>query len=1425
MLRINKPFKGLLGFYLLGYVFISSSLRNNLRYKCMSVCLIKPYQNGDTTSNLKVWRFMHSLRCAHLHRRTFLQYELSSKKILWISAILLSISSAHAAGPSGGSVTSGSGSIVQSGNQTTITQNSARMAINWNSFSIDQGSKVTFVQPNASSIALNRITGNLPSQISGQLLANGQVWILNPNGVFINSTGQVNTASFLASTHQLTDQNFQSGNYQFTNGGVTNALVSNQGSIIVADGGYAVLAGRAVRNDGYIQARMGNVVLAGTQSMAIDLLGNRLISFAVGEAVTQAPDDGLALVNNTGTISANGGQVLLTAKAASNLIHQVINTEGVIEAKTAQNVNGQIILDGGTIGQVSLSGTLDTSGLAANQTGGVIKVFGNQISVNGNAMLNASGDVGGGTIWVGGGPEGSGVGTGFTYMPALTTYLSSQSILNASAITNGHGGTIAVWSDITNPLSVTQAYGTLLAMGGAQGGNGGWIETSGHTLNVNGITINTSAPRGITGTWLLDPVDFNIVPTGGSGDITAATLSSNLATSSVVINSTSGSSGTSGNINLNESISWATSNSLTMNALGSINVNKNISATATGAALTLNAAGDINLLLGLNLANGSLTLNPNSVTGLVNMFNGSSIATNNLTFSGKGVYIVSGTGSSSSAAISSSNTFSVAGLSGGTGTNNLDLRGQLTNTGASNSTMNVNVTFQDSTSSLNVKNPTASPVTVSGSINGPGTISKSGSGTLTLSGANNFSGGATLTGGTLVVQSTTALGSGNIVLSGGTVEFNLSSGANTTYSLSSTVTMSPSTTSLVKIDSGTTLFLNGSRTGSGTLTLEDNGVLQLGNSTTSFTFSDAITGTGKLLKTGTNTLTLTGNNSFSGGLRIDDGILSISNDNNLGASTGGISFNIANSPVLQINGNVGSNRNITTGNTGTGFATIDVQSNYLFNLNGGITGVGNLQKKGDGTLSLNSSSNYSGGTTLSAGTILVKSNSALGAVTGSVTFAGGTLELAVSDSEGGATGSTPSSRPSVLQSGTNSTLLIDPGVVHENSAITSGFGGLTIINNGLFTKSGKFSEASSITVKGSGVTTFSGINTYTGVTNIISGNLALAGSGSIANSPLVIDNGVFSIRNASAGVTIESLSGSGVFDVGTTALTITGASSGYTGSFIYGSLVTASTAARTSPAVSATQTAQIQQNLATFIPRVNIVLPPPPPPPPPPPSLVVASVAPPPPPASNAPPPPSTGANAPAPPPPSTGTNAPAPPPPSPSNVPAPPPTSSASNAPLPPANAPAPPTLVSANLAPPPVVNASPTFTAASSSSSGPTSAAAAPTNPVIDTPPPPQLASSAVPIDTPTPKDSGTKSTSIKDDGGKKDDGAKDDGSKQPSNSRTLAKEGGSSDGGVKEPPPTRKATVVRNSPVTNGLVVQTSFKVRAQSVNPLSRPISLQ
>ncbi len=275
----------------------------------------------------------------------------------------------YAAGPSGGVVSAGSATITQSAAQTTIKQSSDKAVVNWSNFSIGSGSTVRFVQPSASSIALNRVSGAHASVIQGALQANGQVWVLNPNGVLIAPGGQVATGSFLATTRSLTDQQFMAGQYAFTDGGVAGASVVNQGSIIVAEGGYAVLAGEAVRNEGYIEANLGQVVLGGAKAFTLDLSGDNTLAFVVTAPVDVTPTDSKAIVDNSGSIQAAGGRVLMTARAASQVVGQVINTGGVVAATSAQMVNGKIVLDGGA-GSVSVAGNLDVSGKTSGQTGG-----------------------------------------------------------------------------------------------------------------------------------------------------------------------------------------------------------------------------------------------------------------------------------------------------------------------------------------------------------------------------------------------------------------------------------------------------------------------------------------------------------------------------------------------------------------------------------------------------------------------------------------------------------------------------------------------------------------------------------------------------------------------------------------------------------------------------------------------------------------------------------------------------------------------------------------------------------------------------------------------------------------------------------------------------------------------------------------------
>ena len=164
------------------------------------------------------------------------------------------------ANPSGPNVVGGSATVSGLGtSHVTINQTSNQAIINWQSFNIGSNEVTQFVQPNASSVALNRIFDHSPSQIFGHLQANGTIILLNPNGIIFGPNAQINVGALIASSLHLTDANFLAGQYLFQGTGVE-GLVRNMGIIHGANGIY-LLAPR-VENSGVITSPGGNIVLA-----------------------------------------------------------------------------------------------------------------------------------------------------------------------------------------------------------------------------------------------------------------------------------------------------------------------------------------------------------------------------------------------------------------------------------------------------------------------------------------------------------------------------------------------------------------------------------------------------------------------------------------------------------------------------------------------------------------------------------------------------------------------------------------------------------------------------------------------------------------------------------------------------------------------------------------------------------------------------------------------------------------------------------------------------------------------------------------------------------------------------------------------------------------------------------------------------------
>lgn len=523
-------------------------------------------------------------------------------KTLAVSLLMAFGANAYAL-PVDGVVTQGSAGISSAAGSSTINQTSQNVAINWQSFSIGVGEAVQFVQPDSSSVALNRVLGPDPSSILGSLSANGKVFLLNPNGVLFGRGAQVNVGGLVASTLNMSDGDFMAGRYHFA--GNSNAKVLNQGNIN-APGGYVALLGAEVGNDGIILARLGTVALAAGSAMTLDVAGDGLLNVTVSQGAVNA------LVQNGGLIQADGGQVLLTAMAAGNLLQSAVNNTGVIQAQTIENRNGSIRLLGDMrSGTMNIGGTLDASGTGTGQTGGNITVSGHHVGLFGTD-INASGDAGGGTVLIGGGYQGNNPAV----QNAAATYMSADSTINADALSHGNGGTVVLWSDES-----TRAYGSIAARGGAQGGNGGLIETSGHWLDVADIRVDAGAANGKGGVWLLDPADITIsaavtagIPVGPSAlyepDSGATTSNLNVAnlvtaleagggTNVTVTTTNTGVQGLPpsgrGDITIASALTWnpVATATLTLNAVGDVNINAAV--TTTRGSLEVCCGRDINV--------------------------------------------------------------------------------------------------------------------------------------------------------------------------------------------------------------------------------------------------------------------------------------------------------------------------------------------------------------------------------------------------------------------------------------------------------------------------------------------------------------------------------------------------------------------------------------------------------------------------------------------------------------------------------------------------------------------------------------------------------------------------------------------------------------------------------------------------------------
>ena len=338
-----------------------------------------------------------------------------------VSVSLFAFSGGALAAPTGGAVAKGAASIDQNGLQTLITQTTGKAVINWDDFSINADELVKFIHQSSSDVTLNRVTGDTVSQIKGALTANGNIFLINPNGIVFGATAQVDVAGLVATTFDIADQDFMDGKFNFTGDMMSNASIRNEGELKVGEGGFVYLIAPNVENTGHIIANVGTVTLGADGNYLIGLQGDGLIKFSVSEETLTSATSSVA---NSGTIEA--GHVLLSGSQTSAVISSVVNT-GNIKAATSLTLSGssvdnragtleldvksgdshdQIVLQSdsssGTVdfknNSLSTSGEVDVGGTikVTNSTGGVTL---DKVEVNGDLSVTAAGNIiGGGNL-------------------------------------------------------------------------------------------------------------------------------------------------------------------------------------------------------------------------------------------------------------------------------------------------------------------------------------------------------------------------------------------------------------------------------------------------------------------------------------------------------------------------------------------------------------------------------------------------------------------------------------------------------------------------------------------------------------------------------------------------------------------------------------------------------------------------------------------------------------------------------------------------------------------------------------------------------------------------------------------------------------------------------------------------------------------
>jgi filamentous hemagglutinin family protein len=1028
-------------------------------------------------------------------------------KRLLILVLLGKATVAMAAGdlPTGAIVVSGQATINAQSQQLNIKQTTDRAIVNWQDFSIGHDHSVNITQPTSQSAILNRVTSLTPSTIAGQLNANGQVFLVNPNGIAITPTGIVNVGGgFLASTLNISNDDFNAGKLNFY-GNASGAAISNAGEISATQEGFIVLLGNRISHSGSISVPLGKVFIGSAEQATLDFNGDGLLQVAIP---TQS-NTGQPLIDVAGNIVASGGRIEIKAATAQNVIRDAVHISGHLSASSAYLKGGVIVLEGGEGGKTTLTDGAHIEANSQQAKGGVVTLTGHTLQIQ-DAQINTNGATGGGTLLVGGDYQGGG-----TLKHAANISVAAGAALNANATVDGAGGQVVLWSDET-----TQFLGNISAQG-AGSGKGGLAEVSSHGLLDFSGWVDLRAASGLTGDLLLDPYNVTIssgadanhtafTATGNSSIINVSTLQTALASANV--NVSTGSSGAqSGDITVSNALTWASGNTLTLIAARDITQNAAITAT-NGGGLTYTAGRDININQNITASAGALDVSLSAVKNIT--LNTATIST------AGGTFTAAANSSDGNTALTLFDTTISVGAGSATlsGTNTSSGNGvdlydnvSLSSTSASGITISGTTNTGDGVDLVSATLTAAGNVTLQGStatsntlydgifFSGDNTIANNGSGTLSLTGtASNLGDGIYVGSGTLSLSNAST---GAISLTGS----NTNATVNTTgyYGL--------------HIDSNAILNTAG--------TVALNGSVVNGYGAGVFFYDTTMT------SDGTTAITGAGSGTVARGVQIEMGNTFTLNGGSLtvsGTSAGDAGLQLRNTSTYNRNSGI-----LSMSGTSAAYRGIDIFSSasVVFNGDATLNGVstsgsgiymGNVLTTNSGDVAMIGSSTSGYGISFNNTTTLSNTGA------GSISFAGTSSSnsgfklssniavstagnMSLSGTSDGGTGVSVLSGASVTQSSGNLSLA---------GSTTSGTGvslaaTSTVTNNGAGSLT--FNGTHDITVAGS-------VSSSNGALSLLTtGDLTIASTGSVSGaSPVLSATGAFINNKGSNAVTATS---------------------------------------------------------------------------------------------------------------------------------------------------------------------------------------------------------------------------------------------------------------------------------------------------------------